>query len=113
LGASPSKKSVQRLGDKIGVLLHPGNQKPWPDVRDHLNRLLRGWSGYFRHGNLNATDRAVERSVYQHARNFLARRHKVPSRGTRRFSATWVFGDGGVMRVRHARPLRRPADCLR
>jgi RNA-directed DNA polymerase len=113
VGASPSKKSVQRLGDKVGTLLHPGNQGTWPEVRDQLNRLLRGWCGYFRHGNLNATDRAVERSVYEHVRNFLARRHKVPSRGTRRFSAAWVFGEGGVLRARHARPLRRPADCLR
>ena len=38
LGASPSKKSVQRLKTKVGNLLVPGNNDPWPEVRDTLNR---------------------------------------------------------------------------
>ena len=42
LGASPSKKSVQRLKTKIGDLLVPSNIDPWPEVRDKLNRSLRG-----------------------------------------------------------------------
>ena len=44
LGASPSKKSVARLKRKVSDLLVPGNKGPWPEVRDRLNRLLRGWS---------------------------------------------------------------------
>jgi len=39
-GASPSRKSVQRIKDKIGDLLARGNKAPWPQVRDRLNRLL-------------------------------------------------------------------------
>src|SRR5262245_36696189 len=38
LSASPSKKSVQRFKTKIGNLLVPGNNDPWPEVRDTLNR---------------------------------------------------------------------------
>src|SRR5262249_1726443 len=30
LGASPSKKSVQRLKTTVGNLLVPGNNEPWP-----------------------------------------------------------------------------------
>ncbi len=37
------KKSVRRLKQKVGEILVPGNQAPWPEVRDRLNRLLRGW----------------------------------------------------------------------
>jgi RNA-directed DNA polymerase len=37
LGASPSRKSIQRLKDRVGEILVPGNQAPWPDVRDRLN----------------------------------------------------------------------------
>src|SRR5206468_5132990 len=47
LGASPSKKSVQRLKARIGDLLVPSNIDPWPEVCDKLNRSLRGWSNYF------------------------------------------------------------------
>ncbi|HKN28331.1 MAG TPA: hypothetical protein VJY34_10795, partial [Roseiarcus sp.] len=39
LGASPSRKSVQRIKDKIGDLLKPGEKGAWPSVRDRLNRL--------------------------------------------------------------------------
>src|ERR1039458_2124719 len=44
LGASPSKKSVQRLKTRIGDLLVPSNIDPWSEVCDKLNRSLRGWS---------------------------------------------------------------------
>src|SRR3984893_233840 len=50
LSASPSKKSVQRLKTKVGNLLMPGNNDPWPEVRDTLNRSLLGWSNFFCHG---------------------------------------------------------------
>src|SRR5712671_5473645 len=36
LGASPSKKSVQRLKTRIGDLLVPSNTDPWPEVCDKL-----------------------------------------------------------------------------
>ena len=59
-GASPSNKSVQRLKDKLGAILVPGNKGPWPEVRGTLNRLLRGWCGYFSPGTHYVTDRAIE-----------------------------------------------------
>ena len=44
LSASPSKKSVQRLKTKVGNLLVPGNNDPWPEARDTLNSsLLSAW----------------------------------------------------------------------
>jgi RNA-directed DNA polymerase len=42
IGASPSKKSVQRLKDKVGDKLVPANVGTWGEVRDNLNRMLRG-----------------------------------------------------------------------
>jgi RNA-directed DNA polymerase len=100
LGASPSRKSVQRLKDRIGEILVPGHQAPWPEIRDRLNSLLRGWSGYFGYGTRLIAYRAVDHYVSARVRRFLARRHKVPSRGTRRFSDEVVFGDLGVLRLR-------------
>jgi RNA-directed DNA polymerase len=34
----------------VGNLLVPGNNAPWQEVRDTLNRSLRGWSNYFAPG---------------------------------------------------------------
>jgi RNA-directed DNA polymerase len=101
LGASPSRKSIQRLKDRVGEILVPGNQAPWPDVRDRLNSLLRGWSAYFGYGTRLMAYRAVDHHVSTRVRRFLVRRHKVPSRGTRRFSDEGVFGERGVLRLRH------------
>jgi RNA-directed DNA polymerase len=100
LGASPSKKSVQRLKTKVSDLLVPGNMEAWPDVRDRLNRLLRGWSAYFGYGTRLPAYRAIDNHVYDRVRHFLVRRHKVSSRGTDRFPAEAVFGALGVQRLR-------------
>ena len=89
LSASPSKKSVQRLKTKVSNLLVPGNNDPWPEVRDTLNRSLLGWSNYFCHGTCRSAFRGVDRYVYERVRDFLARRHKMAGRGTRRFSLMW------------------------
>ena len=43
LGASPSKISVSRLKQKVGALLRPSEKGAFPDVRNRLNALLRGW----------------------------------------------------------------------
>jgi len=100
LGASPSKKSVQRLKGKVGEILVAGNQAPWPEVRDRLNSLLRGWTTYFSHGTRRVAYRAIDNHVYHSVRRFLGRRHKVPSLGTRRFPAKAVFGELGVLQLR-------------
>jgi RNA-directed DNA polymerase len=103
IGASPSKKSVQRLKDRVGEILVPGNMGRWEEVRDSLNRLLRGWCGYFSPGTHYAVDRAVEAHVYDCVRSFLARRHKMPARSIGPFTMTAVFGPLGVPRLRHLR----------
>jgi len=97
LGASPSKKSVSRLRRKVGDLLQPRNVEPWPEVRDQLNRILRGWSNYFSYGTTISANRAVDNYVYERVRNFLRRRHKVQSRGGTQFSGATVFGKLGVL----------------
>ncbi len=100
LGASPSKKSVSRLKQKVGDLLIPSNVGTWPEVRDRLNQILRGWSAYFSYGTRTVAYRAVDNYVYACVRHFLRRRHKVPSRGTQRFSDEVIFGELGVLRLR-------------
>jgi RNA-directed DNA polymerase len=103
IGASPSAKSVQRLKDKVGEILVPGNKGPWGEVSGTLNRLLRGWCGYFSPGTHYVTDRVVEAHLYDRVRNFLVRRHKMPPRSIGPFSMEAVFGGLGVPRLRHLR----------
>jgi RNA-directed DNA polymerase len=103
IGASPSKKNVQRLKATVGAMLVAGNKGRWEDVRDALNRRLRGWGGYFSPGSHYLADRAIESHVYDRVRNFLVRRHKMPPRSIGPFTMEAVFGELGVMRMRHCR----------
>jgi RNA-directed DNA polymerase len=98
---------VQRLKQKVGKILVPGNQAPWPNVQGQLNSLLRGWSSYFSYGTRLIAYRAADNHVYHSVRCFLRRRHKVPSQGTRRFSDEVVFNELGVLRLRrvHLGPM--------
>src|SRR6201988_4250913 len=112
LGASPSKKSVQRRKTTFCNLLVPGNNDPWREVRDTLNKSLCGWSNYFSYGTRRSAFRGVDRYVYERVRDFLARRHKVAGRGTRRFSCDVVYGERGLLRLER-RPFDAPLCAMR
>jgi RNA-directed DNA polymerase len=103
-GACPSRISVSRLKQKVGKLLRPCEKGAWPDVRNRLNALLRGWCTYYCYGTTMIAYRAVERNVYNRVRRFLVERHKVRSRGIRRFPSERVFGELGVILPRPIKP---------
>jgi RNA-directed DNA polymerase len=81
--------------------LKPSNVAPWPDVRNKLNSVLHGWAAYFSYGTRLMAYRAVDHYVLDSVRHFLQRRHKVPTRGAIRYSDDVVFGELGVLRLRH------------
>jgi len=108
LGASPSKKSIKRIRQKVGDLLTPGNVSPWKDVRCRLNQMLRGWSAYFCYGTRMMAYGAVDKYVCDRVRQFLKRRHKVSSRGTKMFREETVFGELGVFSLRQGQSSGGP-----
>jgi RNA-directed DNA polymerase len=97
LAARPSRKAVAQLRDRVRAVLAPENTRPWPEVAAAMNRILRGWRQYFSYGSVTRAYWWVDAFVLQRVRGFLARRHKVSGRGTRRFPARAVFGDGGLI----------------
>jgi RNA-directed DNA polymerase len=111
LSASPSKKSTRRLKTKVRELLVPANNDPWPELRDMLNRSLLSWSNYFCVGTRRSAFRGIDRYVYERVRDFLARRHKVAGRGTKRFSCEVVYGALGLLRLERL-PLAAPVVSL-
>jgi RNA-directed DNA polymerase len=113
LGASPSKKSVARLKPRISAIFHRANKEPWDEVRAKLNRVLKGWSGYFDHGTCTPAYRAIDNHVMTRVQRFLVKRHKVPSRGTARFSRETVFGELGILSLRAKQAVRPTPWALR
>lgn len=100
LSAKPSKKSVQRMKETVRQHLRQGIITPWPEVNVRLNRSLRGWAAYFSYGTRYMAYRAIDNYVLHAVQDFLQRRHKVSSRGTRRFTDERIFGELGVQRLR-------------
>lgn len=111
LGAAPAKKAVQRVKEHTRRILRPSNQAPRADVVRELNRLLGGWANYFGYGTRYPAYRAVDNYVYERVRHFLRRRHKVRTRGTRRFSTAVVYRELGVVRLRDRLHLGPPAHA--
>jgi RNA-directed DNA polymerase len=100
-GASPSRRSIRRLKLKVREMLKPQEKGAWPEVRDRLNRVLRGWANYFNYGSRRTAYNAVDWYVSARVRQFLRHRHKEPSRGTARFSAIAIFSEYGVVSLRY------------
>jgi len=111
LGASPSRKSAQRLKGKVNTLLDVRNKDPRGDVLRRLNQLLIGWSGYFSYGTRLQAYRVVDNHVYDRVRHFLRKRHKVQTRATQVFSRQMLYEDLGLVRLRRVH-LGPPPSAL-
>jgi len=100
IGCSPSKKSVNRIRQKVAEHLRSGNEAPWEEVRERLNQKLKGWQEYFGLGDPWKAYEVLDEHVEERVRHFLRRRHKVQSQGTHQFSMKRIFGEPGVFRLR-------------
>lgn len=100
LAVQPSKRSIQQIKQRIAGLLRPANVESWPQTVRALNRVIRGWANYFSYGRQGQSYQAVDWYVINRVRNFLQRRHQVPTRGTRRFSARHIYDEQGVVRLK-------------
>jgi RNA-directed DNA polymerase len=100
LTAQPSAKSIEREKEAVSSVLRPGNQEPFEEVVKQLNRILRGWASYFSIGTRMTAYKAIDLYVEERARHFLRRRHKVLSRGYRRFSSEWLHDKMGLVSLR-------------
>lgn len=107
LGVAPSKKRVKRLKASLRAVLSAGSSAPLDELVAAVNRKLEGWSRYFSVGTLDPAYQAVDRYTEALLRSFLARRHKVPGRGTRPFSYRYLYGELGLVRLQDRRRMSR------
>lgn len=76
----PSKKALQALKTKIKTLTRGSTNLPLATILHRLNRLLRGWTTYFRHGTAAKTFGYLRAYTWLRVIRWL--RHKHPK-------ATW------------------------
>ena len=75
LHVGPSRKAMNRVRTKLRELTsHRYCYKPTPQIVTEVNRLLRGWSGYFGYGHPRRAFASVSYHAFQRMRIHLRRR---------------------------------------
>jgi RNA-directed DNA polymerase len=112
LRIEPSRKSVQRVQERLRAVWRRFQGAPVAAVVRALNPIIRGWANYFRAHSAGKTFAKLEKWMYDREVRYAKRRHPrksrfwmaakywgVPVRGRK---DRWVFGDkpSGAYRLR-------------
>jgi RNA-directed DNA polymerase len=72
----PSRKSVQKIRDRVREKTYRSTQNmDLDELLVGLNRSLRGWANYFRHGVSKATFKAVDHHAWRRIATWIYRKH--------------------------------------
>jgi RNA-directed DNA polymerase len=88
----PSDRAMAVLRDKIRTATaRSRTERPVAAVVADLNPVLRGWAGYFRHGNSGRKFNAVDGYVHERLAIFASRKHGRQGRNwTTRYNGRWL-----------------------
>ena len=100
LGVRPSAKKVASLRDEVRELTDCRYLRA--DVEDRvgrLNRVLRGWSNYFRLGAVSRAYGALNRHSCHRLRRWLCAKHKVKGTGMTRYPDRYLHEVLGLVKL--------------
>jgi hypothetical protein len=100
IGTRPSKKAVKSLLERIHESTTPRWHQDTPEDKVvWINRLLRGWCGYFDQGPVMETYDVIRRYVDRRLRHWLMRRTGQTGRGFGQFSQDYLHDTLGLFRI--------------
>jgi RNA-directed DNA polymerase len=98
---TPSRKSVGKIRDKVRDKTHRSTRNgDLDELLGSLNRSLRGWATYFRHGVSKATFGAIDSHAWLRLAGWIRRKYRLTSRKQlrRRFcDRGWRIAHNGVV----------------
>jgi len=78
----PSQAAMRRARARVSELLSRKRLRlPTRAVIDDVNRFVRGWGAYFRHGNSNSQFHSLDRYVRQRMMRYISQKHSHPGLG--------------------------------
>jgi RNA-directed DNA polymerase len=100
----PSKKALGAVKAKVRALTRAGSNQPLAGLLGHLNRVLRGWTNYFRHGVSKRTFDYLGQFTWNRVLRWLRRKHPRASWGwlRRRYLPRWWPTHGTTALLRPA-----------
>ncbi len=100
IGTRPSKASVQGICSRISAQTHRRHVgQDAEEMVERLNRMLSGWSQYFRLGQVSPSYRAIDAHAAGRLRRWLCRKHKVQTGKYVRFSEQQLWDHYGLLRL--------------
>lgn len=101
----PSKKSLQTVIAKVRSLTRRNKHRTLADLLQAINRVMRGWCQYFRHGVSAKTFSYLDYFAFWRVVNWVRKRHPKLGWGKliRRHLPGWVLRDGRTEMFRPGR----------
>ncbi len=101
----PSKKALASVKDKVRRATRRQRHRTLAELLRQVNRILRGWCNYFRHGVSSRTFSYLDHFVWWRIVGWLRKRHHGLNWGTlsRRYLPGWEIRDGKIEMFRPQR----------
>jgi RNA-directed DNA polymerase len=94
----PSKKALASVMDRVRKATRRKRHRTLADLLRQLNRILRGWCSYFKHGVSSRTFNYLDHFAWWRVVGWLRKRHHGLNWGTlhRRYLPGWEIRDGAT-----------------
>jgi RNA-directed DNA polymerase len=110
----PSVEARQRLRDQVKALTGRDHLAlPTPALITAVNRVVRGWAGYFYFQHCSRDFSALRWFIEERVRMYLRRKHRYRSRGYRAFPHEVLYGRLGLYRLPMRAPWSTPTHAVR
>ncbi len=110
----PSRVALKHIRSEIKQLTTERYSAiPTEDVIRNVNKVARGWVGYFRYGNCTKALASLKRYLVYRIRIYLRRKHRYRSFGYKAYPDKYYFESLGVYEVPTKAPWSQTANASR